>query len=36
VRRVGPRLGEHNEEVLAEFGFDDERIRQLIDAGALR
>lgn len=36
VRRVGPRLGEHNEEVLAEFGFDEERIRALVEAGALR
>lgn len=36
VRRVGPRLGEHNEEVLAEFGFDEKRIRELIETGALR
>lgn len=36
VRRVGPRLGEHNEEVLAEFGFDEDRIRALVETGALR
>ncbi len=36
VRRVGPRLGEHNEEVLAEFGFDEDRIRELVETGALR
>lgn len=36
VRRVGPQLGEHNEEVLAEFGFDEDRIRALVEAGALR
>lgn len=36
IRRVGPRLGEHNEEVLAEFGFDEDSIRALVEAGALR
>lgn len=36
VRRVGPRLGEHNEEVLREYGFSDDRIRQLQEEGALR
>lgn len=36
VRRVGPRLGEHSEEVLAEFGFDEDRIRGLVESGALR
>ncbi|MFI5611632.1 CaiB/BaiF CoA transferase family protein [Amycolatopsis sp. NPDC051903] len=36
VRRVPPRLGEHNEEVLAEHGYDAERIEALKAAGVLR
>ncbi|GAB3377991.1 CaiB/BaiF CoA transferase family protein [Amycolatopsis echigonensis] len=36
VRRVPPRLGEHNEEVLAEHGYDAERIAALKAAGVLR
>jgi formyl-CoA transferase len=29
TRWVGPALGEHTDEVLAELGFDSDRIRQL-------
>lgn len=36
VRRVPPRLGEHNAEVLAEHGYDAERIAALVEAGVLR
>ncbi|WP_138443202.1 CaiB/BaiF CoA transferase family protein [Sinomonas susongensis] len=36
VRRVAPRLGEHNAEVLRENGFDDETITRLQDLGVLR
>jgi crotonobetainyl-CoA:carnitine CoA-transferase CaiB-like acyl-CoA transferase len=36
VRRPAPRRGEHNAEVLREvLGYDDERIAQLVDSGAL-
>jgi crotonobetainyl-CoA:carnitine CoA-transferase CaiB-like acyl-CoA transferase len=36
VRRVPPRLGEHNAEVLAEHGFPDEAIDALVRAEVLR
>ncbi|MGW4527233.1 CaiB/BaiF CoA transferase family protein [Amycolatopsis sp. NPDC004378] len=36
VRRVPPRLGEHNAEVLAEHGYDAGRIAALTEAGVLR
>ncbi|GAB2680721.1 CaiB/BaiF CoA transferase family protein [Thalassiella azotivora] len=36
VRRVPPRLGEHNREVLLEHGFDPETIDALVEAGVLR
>ncbi|WP_245723700.1 CaiB/BaiF CoA transferase family protein [Paramicrobacterium humi] len=36
VRRVAPRLGEHNAEILAENGFDDDQIRRLQELGVLR
>ncbi|WP_437583256.1 CaiB/BaiF CoA transferase family protein [Paramicrobacterium sp. CJ85] len=36
VRRVAPRLGEHNDEVLRENGFDDDEIRRLHDLGVLK
>jgi formyl-CoA transferase len=36
VRRVAPRLGEHNAEVLRENGFDEETIARLQDLGVLR
>ena len=35
VRRVPPRLGEHSDEVLAQLGYDRERIVALHDAGVL-
>ena len=36
VRRTGPTLGEHNDLVLRELlGYDDERIADLVIAGAL-
>ncbi|MDQ0643083.1 CaiB/BaiF CoA transferase family protein [Microbacterium murale] len=36
VRRVAPRLGEHNVEVLRENGFDDDTIARLQELGVLR
>lgn len=36
VRRVAPRLGEHNAEVLRENGFDEETIARLQELGVLR
>ena len=36
VRRVAPRLGEHNVEVLLENGFDAETIERLQQLGVLR
>lgn len=36
VRRVAPRLGEHNDEVLRENGFNEDEIRRLHDLGVLR
>ncbi|MFV0426303.1 MAG: CaiB/BaiF CoA transferase family protein [Beutenbergiaceae bacterium] len=35
VRRVAPRLGEHNVEILTENGFDEETIAQLTQQGVL-
>ena len=35
VRRHAPQVGEQSVEVLREFGFDEARIRQLLDAGAV-
>jgi crotonobetainyl-CoA:carnitine CoA-transferase CaiB-like acyl-CoA transferase len=35
VRRPGPALGEHTDEVLRELGYDDEAIAALRDAGAV-
>lgn len=35
VRRVAPRLGEHNVEVLRDHGFDDETIERLQEMGVL-
>jgi len=36
VRRAGPSMGEHNDEVLrGHLGYDDERITDLVIAGAL-
>ncbi|WP_194420878.1 CaiB/BaiF CoA transferase family protein [Microbacterium abyssi] len=36
VRRVAPRLGEHNVEVLRDNGFDDDAITKLQELGVLR
>ena len=36
VRRVAPRLGEHNVEVLKENGFDDDEISRLQKLGVLK
>jgi crotonobetainyl-CoA:carnitine CoA-transferase CaiB-like acyl-CoA transferase len=36
VRRVPPRLGQHNAEVLAEHGYDEQSIAALVKAGVLR
>lgn len=36
VRRVAPRLGEHNVEVLLENGFDEATIERLQELGVLR
>lgn len=36
VRRVPPRLGEHNAEVLLEHGYDEADVAALVDAGVLR
>ena len=33
--RPGPELGEHNHEVLREFGLTDQEIKALADAGAI-
>lgn len=36
VRRAGPTLGEHNQVVLGDFlGYDDDRVTELVIAGAL-
>ena len=35
VRHVPPRLGEHNEEVLLEHGFDRADVARLVEAGVL-
>ena len=34
IRRPAPRLGEHTDEVLAELGYDTERIASLEASGA--
>jgi formyl-CoA transferase len=36
VRRVPPRLGEHNAEVLRDHGFTDDEVAALTGAGVLR
>ena len=35
LRRPPPLVGEHNEEVLREYGYSDERIRALQKAGVV-
>jgi len=36
VRRVPPRLGEHNAEVLAEHGYPSDAVAALVEAKVLR
>jgi crotonobetainyl-CoA:carnitine CoA-transferase CaiB-like acyl-CoA transferase len=33
--RSAPRCGEHTSEVLAEFGYDESRVGELLAAGVL-
>ena len=35
VRRAAPRLGEHSAEVLAEFGYNDAEIEDLLRSGVI-
>ncbi len=35
VRYIAPRLGEHNAEVLKELGYDDAKIKEMEDKGAI-
>jgi crotonobetainyl-CoA:carnitine CoA-transferase CaiB-like acyl-CoA transferase len=35
-RSLAPKLGEHTRDVLREAGFDDDQIRRMIEAGAVR
>jgi crotonobetainyl-CoA:carnitine CoA-transferase CaiB-like acyl-CoA transferase len=35
IRRPSPRVGEHNEEILRELGYDDSKIEQLEQEGVL-
>jgi succinyl-CoA---D-citramalate CoA-transferase len=35
TRWLGPKLGEHTREVLAELGYDDERIAELKARGII-
>jgi crotonobetainyl-CoA:carnitine CoA-transferase CaiB-like acyl-CoA transferase len=35
VRRGGPALGEHTEQVLRETGFGDDEIARLLESGAV-
>ena len=35
IRRPSPRVGEHNEEILRELGYDDSKIEQLEKEGVL-
>jgi crotonobetainyl-CoA:carnitine CoA-transferase CaiB-like acyl-CoA transferase len=36
VRRAGPAMGEHNDVVLRDhLGYDDDRVTELVIAGAL-
>ena len=36
VRHVPPRLGEHNQEVLLEHGYDEAAVARLVEAGVLQ
>lgn len=35
IKTAAPRLGEHTEEVLSQYGFSDEEIRELADKGII-
>ena len=35
VRRLGPAIGQHTDEILAELGYDDEAISDLMASGAV-
>lgn len=35
IDRPAPLLGQHNREILAEYGYDDDEIEELVDAGVL-
>jgi crotonobetainyl-CoA:carnitine CoA-transferase CaiB-like acyl-CoA transferase len=35
IRRPCPRVGEHNQEILRELGYDDSKIEQLKKEGVL-
>ena len=35
VRSDAPELGEHSQEILAELGYDDARIRALTESGVV-
>ena len=35
IRRPAPGLGEHSKELLAELGYDEARIQNLVDAGVI-
>jgi formyl-CoA transferase len=35
TRWIGPRLGEHTAQVLAELGYDEKRQRELRDKGVI-
>jgi crotonobetainyl-CoA:carnitine CoA-transferase CaiB-like acyl-CoA transferase len=35
VRRAAPRLGEHSAEILGEFGYGDDEIADLLEAGVI-
>jgi len=36
IQRASPALGEHNDELLGELGYDTTQIAALRDAGAIR
>ena len=35
IRRPAPRLGQHNEEILAELGYSGEKIKELKEKGVV-
>jgi CoA:oxalate CoA-transferase len=36
IRRAAPTLGEHTEEILREYGYDEQKIAELREAGIIR